>query len=285
MSGEKMYAIVSKKDLAPNIKQLEITAAQVASKARPGQFVVLRTHEQGERVPLTIQDWSLERGTVSVVVLGAGKTTQQLNALKKGDRLSNFIGPLGKPTDIEKFGTVVCVGGGVGIASIYPIARALKESGNRVISIIGAKTAELLIFEEEIKGFSDELHIATDDGSKGQHGFVSGVLKKLIDEGRSLDRVIAVGPTLMMKAVAEVTRPKGIKTIVSLNPIMVDGTGMCGSCRVEVGGKTRFACVDGPEFDAHLVNFDQLNVRNLRFVPDEKHSLERCRIQESGEKK
>ncbi|MEW6221867.1 MAG: sulfide/dihydroorotate dehydrogenase-like FAD/NAD-binding protein [Candidatus Hadarchaeota archaeon] len=281
-----MYEITSKMDLAPNIKQLKIMAPQVARKARPGQFVVLRMHEQGERIPLTIQDWSPEDGTVSVVVLGIGKTTKQLNALKKGDHLSNFIGPLGKPTDIEKYGAVVCVGGGVGIASIYPIARSMKKAGNNVVSIIGAKTAELLIFEEEIKGFSDELHIATDDGSKGQRGFVSDVLKKLIDDGRHIDRVIAVGPTLMMKAVAEVTRPKGIKTIVSLNPIMVDGTGMCGSCRVEVGGKTRFACVDGPEFDAHLVNFDQLNLRNLRYLADEKHSLERCKIKdETGEKK
>lgn len=274
-----MYEIVSKRDLAPAIKQLEILAPLVAKKARPGQFVVLRVDEKGERIPLTIQDWSPEKGTVNVVVLEIGKTTKQLNSLGVGDRLLNFIGPLGKPTEIEKYGTVVCVGGGVGIASIYPIARALKDVGNKVVSIIGAKTSELLIFEEEIKGFSDELHVTTDDGSKGQRGFVSNALKKLIEEGWNIDRVIAVGPVLMMKAVADVTKPRGIKTIVSLNPIMMDGTGMCGCCRVEVDGETKFACVDGPEFDAHLVNFNILLARNERYLKEEKAALERCKIQ------
>jgi len=273
-----MYEIVSKEVLAPKIKQLEIMAPQVAKKARPGQFVVLRIDEKGERIPLTIQDWSPEKGTVSVVVLEIGKTTKQLNSLKEGDRLLNFIGPLGKPTEIEKYGTVVCVGGGVGVASIYSIARAMKEAGNKVISIIGAKTAELLIFEREMKDFSYALHVTTDDGSKGQRGFVSNALNKLIEEGRDIDRVIAVGPVLMMKAVAEVTKPHGIKTIVSLNPIMVDGTGMCGCCRVEVGGETKFACVDGPEFDAHLVNFDILRARNDRYINEEKAALHRCKI-------
>jgi ferredoxin--NADP+ reductase len=273
-----MYEIVSRKDLTPTIKQFEVRAPQVARKAKPGQFVVLRIDERGERIPLTIQDWSPEGGTVKVVVLEIGKTTKQLNSLKAGDRLLNFIGPLGKPTEIEKYGTVVCVGGGVGIASIYPIARAMKEAGNKVISIIGAKTAGLIIFEKDMEKFSDELHITTDDGSKGQRGFVSNALKKLIDEGRRIDRVIAVGPVLMMKAVAEVTRSYGIKTIVSLNPIMVDGTGMCGCCRVEVGGETRFACVDGPEFDAHQVNFNILCARNERYLKEENVARERCKI-------
>lgn len=272
-----MYEIVSKRDLAPKIKQLEIMAPLVSKKAMAGQFVILRINEKGERIPLTIQDWSPGKGTVKLVVLEIGKTTMQLNALREGDRLLNFVGPLGKPTEIERYGTVVCVGGGVGTASIYPMARALKEAGNKVISIMGAKTAELLIFEGEMKGFSDEIYITTDDGSKGQRGFVSDALKKLIEEGRQIDRVIAVGPVPMMKAVAKVTKPHGIKTIVSLNPIMVDGTGMCGCCRVEVGGETKFACVDGPEFDAHSVNFDSILARNERYCKEEKAALEGCK--------
>ena len=274
-----MYEIVSKKDLTPTIKQFEIMAPEVARKAKPGQFVVLRIDEKGERVPLTIQDWSTKRGTVTIVVLEAGKTTKQLNSLKAGDSLLNFIGPLGKPTEIEKYGAVVCVGGGVGTASIYPIARAMKEAGNKVITIIGARTKELLIFEKDLEGFSDELHVATDDGSKGHHGFVSDVLRKII-ASRRIDRIVAIGPVLMMKVVADLTRPSGIKTIVSLNPIMVDGTGMCGCCRVEVGGETKFACVDGPEFDAHQVNFDILLARNKRYLKEEKLAMERCRIGE-----
>jgi len=275
-----MYEIVSKKDLTPTIKQFEIRAPEVARKARPGQFVVLRIDEKGERVPLTIQDWSTKRGTVTIVVLEAGKTTKQLNSLKAGGSLLNFIGPLGKPTEIKKYGAVVCVGGGVGTASIYPIARAMKEVGNKVITIIGARTKELLIFEKDLEGFSDELHVTTDDGSKGHHGFVSDVLKKIIGESGRIDRIVAIGPVLMMKVVADLTRPSGIKTIVSLNPIMVDGTGMCGCCRVEVGGETKFACVDGPEFDAHQVNFDILLARNKRYLKEEKLAMERCRIGE-----
>jgi ferredoxin--NADP+ reductase len=274
-----MYKITSKRALAPTVEQLEILAPLIAKNAKPGQFVVLRIDQKGERVPMTIQDWSPTKGTVDVVVLEIGKTTKRLNSLCVGDSLLNLIGPLGKPTEIEKYGTVVCVGGGVGIASIYPIARALKNASNKVISIIGAKTSELLIFEDEIKGFSDELHVTTDDGSKGQRGFVSDVLKKLIEEGRNIDRVIAVGPVPMMKAVADVTKPNGIKTIVSLNPIMLDGTGMCGSCRVELGDETKFACVDGPEFDAHLVNFEILLARNERYLKEEKVALERCKTQ------
>ena len=264
-----MYKIIAKKDLAPTIKQFEILAPLVGKKAKPGQFVVVRTEERGERIPLTIVDRSPDRGTVTVVVLEAGKTTKQLNSLNEGDHLMNFIGPLGNPTEIKKYGTVVCIGGGVGIACIYPEVRALKEAGNEVISIIGARTRELLIFEKEIEGASDEFYLTTDDGSEGHHGFVSDILRKLIDERRHIDLVIAVGPTIMMKVIADLTRPHGIRTIVSLNPIMVDGTGMCGSCRVEVGGKTKFVCVDGPEFDAHLVDFDLLMTRNKRYLREE----------------
>lgn len=264
-----MYEIVAKKDLAPTVKQFEILAPLVAKKARPGQFVVVRVDEKGERIPLTIVDRSRDRGTVTVVILEAGKTTKQLNSLQEGDHLLNFIGPLGNPAEIKEYGTVVCVGGGVGIACIYPEAKALKEAGNKLISIIGARTQELLIFEKEIEEISDEFYITTDDGSKGHHGFVSDVLRKLIDERRHIDFVIAVGPTLMMKVIADLTRPHHIKTVVSLNPIMVDGTGMCGSCRVEVGGETKFVCVDGPEFDAHAVDFDLLIARNKRYLREE----------------
>ncbi len=277
-----MYRIVAKKDLAPTIKQFEILAPLIAKKARPGQFVVVRMEEKGERIPLTIVDRSPDRGTVTVVVLEAGKTTKQLNSLNKGDHLLNFIGPLGNSAEIKKHGTIVCIGGGVGIACIYPEARALKEVGNKIISIIGARTRELLIFEKEIEETSDEFYITTDDGSKGHHGFVSDILRKLIDERRRIDLVIAVGPVIMMKVIADLTRPHHIRTIVSLNPIMVDGTGMCGSCRVEVGGETKFACVDGPEFDAHLVDFDLLMARNKRYLREEglalrKYEGDRCR--------
>ena len=269
-----MYEIVAKKDLAPTIKQFEILAPLVARKAKPGQFVVLRVEEKGERIPLTIVNRS-DGGTITVVVLEAGKTTKRLNSLGVSDRVLNCIGPLGNPAKIERYGTVVCIGGGVGIACIYPEVRALKEAGNEVVSIIGARTRELLIFEREIEEISDEFYVTTDDGSKGHHGFVSDVLRKLLEEQRKIDLVIAVGPVIMMKVIAELTRPHGIRTIVSLNPIMVDGTGMCGSCRVEVGGETKFTCVDGLEFDAHLVNFDLLMTRNERYLAEERLSLRR----------
>jgi len=270
-----MYKIVAKKDLAPTVKQFEILAPLVAKKAKPGQFVVVRIDEKGERIPLTIVNRSPDRGTVMIVVLEAGKTTKQLNSLNEGDHLMNFIGPLGNPAEIRKYGTVVCIGGGVGIACIYPEARALKEAGNKVISIIGARTQELLIFEKEIEDTSDEFYVTTDDGSKGHRGFVSDILRKLIDERRRIDLVIAVGPVIMMKVIADLTKPHRIRTVVSLNPIMVDGTGMCGSCRVEVGGETKFACVDGPEFDAHLVDFDLLMARNKRYLREEGLTLNR----------
>lgn len=270
-----MFKILSKKFICPTVAKFEIEAPLIARRAKPGQFVVLRIDEKGERIPLTLNDWSQEKGTITVVALEAGATTKRLNSLKEGTALADVVGPLGRPAEVEKYGTVVCVGGGVGIACIYPEVRAFKAAGNYVISIIGSRTKDLLMFEEEIRRFSDELYVTTDDGSYGQKGFVSDVLKRLIEEGRKLDLVVAVGPVPMMKVVAEVTRPHGIKTIVSLNPIMVDGTGMCGCCRVEVGGKTKFACVDGPEFDAHQVDFDLLAARNRRYLEEEKRALER----------
>lgn len=270
-----MYQIVTKRELAPAVKLFEISAPLVAKKAQPGQFIILIIDEKGERVPFTIADWSPQKGTVTIVVQEVGKTTKQLGTLKEGDYVSNFIGPLGHPAEIKNYGTVVCIGGGVGIACVYPEIRALKEAGNKVISIIGARTKNLLIFEEEIQKVSDEFYITTDDGSKGHHGFVSDILQRLITTQRHIDLVIAVGPVIMMKVIANLTRPHKIKTIVSLNPIMVDGTGMCGSCRVMINGKTKFACVDGPEFDAHLVDFDHLTARNRRHLEEETLSTKR----------
>lgn len=260
-----MYPIVEKKVLSANVKLLKIKAPLVAKKALPGQFIILRINEKGERIPLTIADSDSKKGTVSIIFLEVGKTTKQLGLLNVGDTLENFAGPLGMPSEVKKYGTVVCVGGGVGIAPLYPIVKALKEAGNRVISILGAKTADLLLLEKEIHALSDEFYIATDDGSKGHKGFVSDVLQQVIDKHK-VDMVMAIGPIIMMKVVSNLTKKYNIKTLVSLNPIMVDGTGMCGGCRVMIDGKTKFACVDGPEFDGHKVDYDNLMLRNRRFV-------------------
>ncbi len=267
-----MYKIVDKQVLSDNVKLMKIDAPLVAKKAQAGQFIILRIDEQGERIPLTIADFDREKGTVTIIFMEVGKTTRHLGKLKKGEALLNFAGPLGVPSEIEKYGTVVCIGGGVGIAPLYPIVRELKKIGNHVISILGARNENLLMLEKEIETHSDELFITTDDGSKGHKGFVSDVLQKLIDEKRQIDMVMAIGPVIMMKVVVNVTRPYKIKTLVSLNPIMVDGTGMCGGCRVSVGGETKFACVDGPEFDGHLVDFDNLMLRNRRFVCEEEEA-------------
>lgn len=271
---EMMYRILNKQDLAPYIKEFLISCPEIAQKAQPGQFIVARIDEKGERVPLTIADYDRDKGTVTIVVQEAGKTTCQLGRLNPGDTLSDVIGPLGIPTHMEKRGTVACVGGGVGIAPVYPVARSFKEIGNKVISIIGARTKELVIWEEKISSVSDELYITTDDGSYGRKGFVSGELQRLIEGGRELGLVFAVGPTLMMRATCEVTRPHKLRTIVSLNPIMVDATGMCGACRVSVGGKTKFVCVDGPDFDGHQVDFDQLLSRQRIYLQEEKKALQ-----------
>ena len=263
---------MKKQVLSDNVKLMEINAPRVAKKAQAGQFIMLRIDEQGERIPLTIADYDRNKGTVTVIFMEVGKTTKQLGTLNKGDSLLNFAGPLGVPSEIENYGTVVCIGGGVGIAPLYPIIRALKEKGNYVISILGARNEKLLMLEDQINEFSDELHICTDDGSKGTKGFVSDVLQRLIDDTKKIDIVWAIGPVIMMKVVTDVTRPYNIKTLVSLNPIMVDGTGMCGGCRVSVGDEVKFACVDGPEFDGHQVDFKNLMLRNRRFLSHEEKS-------------
>lgn len=270
-----MYQIVGKKELAKKIKLVEIHAPEIAEKAQAGQFVILRIDERGERIPLTLVDWDAQKGTITLIFLEVGASTEKLGTLEVGETVSNVAGPLGNPSEITYYGLVGVLGGGVGTASAFPIVRALKKVGNKVIAIIGAKTAGLLILKDAIGRIADELFISTDDGTEGQKGFVSDVLKTLIQNGYKFDIVYAIGPTLMMCAVAETTRPYNIKTIVSLNPIMVDGMGMCGACRVTVGGKTRFACVDGPEFDAHQVDFGELLKRQMVFLSEEKLALQR----------
>jgi len=270
-----MYEILEKKVLSDNVKLMKVKATLVARKALAGQFIILRIDEEGERIPLTIADYDRKNGTITVIFMEVGKTTKQLGTMKVGDKLLNFAGPLGVASEIEKYGTCVMIGGGVGIAPLYPIVRELKKAGNHVISILGARNKSLLMLEKEIEEFSDELHICTDDGSKGKKGFVSNVLQEIIDSGKKIDIVWAIGPVIMMKVVADLTKKYNIKTMVSLNPIMVDGTGMCGGCRVTVGGEIKFACVDGPEFDGHKVDFDNLMLRNRRFLKEEEHA---CKI-------
>ncbi len=267
------YKILKKRVLGPGSKLMEIEAPFVAKAAKPGQFIILRVFEKGERIPLTIARTDRERGVVTIIFQEVGKTTIHLGLLNEGDELADFVGPLGKPTDIENYGTVVAIGGGFGTAVLLPLVTALKKAGNKVITIIGARTKELVLLEDEMKKIVDEVLITTDDGSYGMKGLVTDGLKFLMDREK-VDAVYAVGPVPMMKAVADMTRGPGIKTIVSLNPVMVDGTGMCGACRVEVGGKTKFACVDGPEFDAHEVNFDLLMKRLKMYRKEEQYSLE-----------
>jgi ferredoxin--NADP+ reductase len=269
-----MFKIVEARFLAPEVKLFRIQAPRIARKRKAGQFVIVRVHDHGERVPLTIADSDLASGTITLVVQGVGKTTKLLNSKEAGDNLCDVVGPLGQPSHTEKVGTVVVIGGGLGTAIAYPTAKAFKESGNQVISIIGGRSRAFIILEEEVRAISDELHITTDDGSYSEKGFVTDKLKALIASGRALNLVLAIGPVPMMRAIAEVTRPHGIKTVVSLNPIMVDGTGMCGGCRVIVGGKSQFACVDGPEFDAHQVDFQILTQRNAMYRDLERQALD-----------
>jgi ferredoxin--NADP+ reductase len=250
-----------------------IEAPAIAAVCQPGQFIILRIDEEGERIPLTIADFDRAAGTITIVVQAIGKTTRQLQRLGKGDSLANFIGPLGVPSEIEKLGTVVVAGGGIGVAPIYPIARALKEAGNKVIAIVAARNQSLLLWEERMREVSDELIVTTDDGSRGRHALVTEPLKELCEAG-NIDLVYAIGPGVMMKFCAKTTEPYGVKTLVSLNSIMVDGTGMCGACRCSVGGETKFVCVDGPEFDGHQVDFDQLLARQRQYLPQEKESLD-----------
>jgi ferredoxin/flavodoxin---NADP+ reductase len=269
-----MFKILQAEFLAPGIKRFVIEAPRIARKQKPGQFVILRLYEQGERIPITIEHSDPEAGTIRIVVQSAGKTTNLLNALNAGDSILDVVGPLGKPSEIEKFGTVVVMGGGVGTAMTYPTAAALKRVGNRVISIVGARNKELVILERELREVSDALMITTDDGSYADKGFVTDKLRQLIENGTRIDLVLAIGPIPMMRAVAEMTRKEKIRTIVSLNPIMIDGTGMCGGCRVLVDGKSEFACVDGPEFDAHRVDFAVLVQRNSMYRAAEQKSME-----------
>ncbi|MGE5398928.1 MAG: sulfide/dihydroorotate dehydrogenase-like FAD/NAD-binding protein [Ignavibacteriales bacterium] len=270
-----MYKIRSAEFLAPNIKRFVIEAPKIARKRKAGQFVIIRIKEGGERVPLTIADSDLTEGTITIIVQGIGKTTKELNSLNAGDSIQDVVGPLGKPSHIEYFGTAVSIGGGVGTAIAYPTAVALKQAGNHTISIIGGRSKEFVILEDEMKQVCDEVYPTTDDGSYGYKGFVTQKLQELIDSGKKIDFVLAIGPIPMMRAIAETTRPYGIKTVVSLNPIMVDGTGMCGGCRATVDNKTVFVCVDGPEFDAHQVDFELLIQRNRSYISDEKLALEK----------
>ena len=269
------YEILIKDELIPGqTTMMVIDAPHVARKARPGNFVMLRVSETGERIPLTIADCDPEKGTITIVYLVVGKTTAEMNTLRQGDELMDVCGPLGKPTHIEKSGTVVCVGGGTGIAAMHHIAKGHVEAGNRVIAIIGARSKSLLLFCSELSSFCPEVRIATDDGSEGHKGFVTEVLKDILETEDEVAEVIAIGPVPMMEAVCRVTLPFGTRTTVSLNSIMVDGIGMCGACRCTVGGKTLFACVDGPEFDGHQVDFAELKTRLWQFKQQEEESME-----------
>jgi ferredoxin/flavodoxin---NADP+ reductase len=274
-----MFKIVKREEMAGGTVVLnEIEAPLIARKAKPGQFVIIKANETGERIPLTMADTDPAKGTITVIYMVVGKSTALFKTLKVGEGYLDVIGPLGKPTHIEKLGTVVCVGGGTGVAVLHPITRALKEAGNNVIGIIGARNKGLLILEEQMKKASNELHVCTDDGSYGHHGFVTDVLKKML-EAKDVKLVVGIGPVPMMKFVSKMTKEFNVKTLVSLNPIMIDGTGMCGGCRVSVGGKTQFACVDGPEFDGHEVDFDGLMQRLQAYCAEEKSCYEEyCKL-------
>ncbi len=274
-----MFKIVEREEMAQGtVIMNEIEAPRIAAKAKPGQFVILKANETGERIPLTISDIDVDKGTITIIYMVVGKSTALFKTLQIGDAFQDVIGPLGKPTHIEKLGNVVCVGGGTGVAVLFPITRGFKNAGNRVISIIGARNKDLLILEEKMKSASTEFHVCTDDGSYGHKGFVTEVLKDVL-ENNKIDLVVAIGPVPMMKFVSKITKSYNVKTLVSLNPIMIDGTGMCGGCRVVVDGKTQFACVDGPEFDGHQVDFDGLINRLRAYTEDEKKSYnEHCRV-------
>ncbi len=274
-----MFKIVNRQEMAGGGMVLnEIEAPLIARKAKPGQFVILKADETGERIPLTMADTDPEKGTITVIYQVVGKSTRLFGSLQPGEGYQDVIGPLGKATHLEKLGTVVCVGGGTGVAVMHPITRGLKAVGNHVIAVIGARTRDLLILEDKMKAASSELKVCTDDGSYGHHGFVTDVLKEIL-ENREVKQVVAIGPVPMMKFVSKMTKEYNVPTLVSLNPIMVDGTGMCGGCRVTVGGKTKFACVDGPEFDGHQVDFDELTLRLQAYSAEEKTSdAHHCRL-------
>ncbi len=273
-----MHKIVNKKRLTDDITLMEVEAPLIAKKILPGQFIVLRLTENGERIPLTMFDFDSKKGTVTFVFMKVGKSTYELDMFEEGDSLQDVIGPMGHAVEIKKHGTVVCVGGGVGTPEVLPVANALREAGNKVIIIAGYRTKNLVILEDLLGAFSDDLRICTDDGSYCIKGFTTTLLKELIDSGEKIDLVHTVGPVIMMKLICDITRPLGIKTMVSLNPIMLDATGMCGSCRVNVGGQMQLACVDGPEFDGHEVDFDDLMNRLTMFKAEEQEALERYKL-------
>jgi len=277
-----VFDILEARPLARGIKLFVIRAPRIARKQRPGQFVIVRVDDTGERIPLTIADADLKAGTITIVVQAIGKTTMLLSMLETGDSILDVVGPLGKPSEIERFGTAVVVSGSVGTAMAYPTARELKRAGNKVISIVGARSKDMLVLEGQVRAVSDETYVLTDDGTCGQKGLVTEKLKELVDAG-GVDYVLAVGPVPMMRAVANLTTPKKIKTIVSLNPIMVDGTGMCGGCRVLIDSASQFACVDGPEFDASKVNFEILIQRNTMYREQERASIERLQADPEAE--
>jgi ferredoxin--NADP+ reductase len=272
-----MFPIVEADVLAPDVKRFVIEAPRVARKRQAGQFVIVRVHAHGERIPLTIADGDPKRGTVTLIVQGIGKTTKLMNQLGAGDALLDLVGPLGKPSEVKEYGTVVVIGGGVGAAIAYPTARAMHEAGNHVVSILGGRNRHFVILEDEVRAISDEVIVTTDDGSAGRRGLVIDPLREMLETGRPVHLVLAIGPVRMMQAVAEVTRPYSVPTVVSLNSLMVDGTGMCGGCRVITTEGARFACVDGPEFDAHQVDFDVLAQRNRMYAGREAEELNEFR--------
>ena len=281
-----MHEIVARQELAPSTYMIRVKAPLIAEKRKAGQFVIVMVDKQSERLPLTIVDSDPAEGTITLVFQAVGKSTMRLAGLKVGEKLSDIAGPLGQPTHIEKYGLCIVVGGGYGVAPVVPIARALAEAGNRVVAINGARTKEAVILVDELQKFCERTEICTDDGTLGHHGMVTDMLKAMLEEYEQVDFVLAIGPAPMMRAVAEMTRPSGIPTMVSLNPIMIDGTGMCGGCRVEVGGERKFACVDGPEFDGHLVDFDLLMARQKVYREFESEARaqyeESCRLDLPG---
>lgn len=270
-----MFPIVESREIAKNVILQRIEAPRIARKRKAGQFLIVRRGELSERIPLTIVDSDPADGTVTIIFQAVGKSTAEIASLKAGDSLLDVVGPLGLATHVENLGTIVGIGGGIGTAPLLPIATAFKQAGNRLVSIVGARTKDLIILEEEMRAISDQITVTTDDGSYAKKGFVTTALQELIDAGTKIDLCVAIGPVPMMRAVAEVTRPHKIKTVVSLNPIMVDATGMCGACRVTVGGKTKFVCVDGPEFDGHEVDFKELVMRNRAYLKEEKEAMDR----------
>lgn len=269
-----MYKIVSKQVLNPTVTKMEIEAPLIAKKAQPGQFIILRTDENGERIPLTVADYDREKGTITIIFQIVGATTNQLNSFNEGDYIHDFVGPLGKPTETEGLKKVAVVGGGVGCAIAFPIAKKLHKMSVEVHSVVGFRNKDLVILEDDFKNNSDVFKLMTDDGSYGEKGLVTNALEELIKEGNQYDEVITIGPLIMMKFVCQLTKKYDVKTIVSMNPIMIDGTGMCGGCRLTVGGETKFACVDGPDFDGHLVDFDEAMKRGQMYKEFERHAYE-----------